>query len=406
MNGREVFKFATRVLVSSAEAPDECGADGRGRRRLHSPPGECPDHRPRGREARHPDEKVVVNVDRYGNTSSGSIPLALADAQARRAAQERADRADDGHGRRAHVGLGVMEWTQWSCRMTDKVAFCFPGQGRSSRAWAATSRRPCPRRCDVFELGSAASGLDLQRLCFDAHLEELVETEVQQPALVATSLAVLRRAPGPRDQARLRRRPLGRRVRRAGGGRRRSASKRRSRSSASAGWRWRRRRASTPARWPRSSASTTRSSSGSAGASAACGPRTTTVPGSSSSRARATARRRVLRAGRGGGRAAHREAARVRGVPLARSSPARRSGCGPARRARCGFGEPVAPFMSTVTARIESAPRIAPLLVDQLTAPVRFTQAASSSSRRAPARSSRSGRATCCPGSSSASTRA
>jgi 3-oxoacyl-[acyl-carrier-protein] synthase-3 len=27
-----------------------------------------------------PDEKVVVNVDRYGNTSSGSIPLALADA--------------------------------------------------------------------------------------------------------------------------------------------------------------------------------------------------------------------------------------------------------------------------------------------------------------------------------------
>ena len=32
--------------------------------------------------------------------------------------------------------------------------------------------------------------------------------------------------------------------------------------------------------------------------------------------------------------------------------------------------------MSTVTARIESAQRMAPLLVDQLTAPVRFTQAA------------------------------
>jgi 3-oxoacyl-[acyl-carrier-protein] synthase-3 len=27
-----------------------------------------------------PKERVVVNVDRYGNTSSGSIPLALADA--------------------------------------------------------------------------------------------------------------------------------------------------------------------------------------------------------------------------------------------------------------------------------------------------------------------------------------
>jgi [acyl-carrier-protein] S-malonyltransferase len=44
---------------------------------------------------------------------------------------------------------------------------------------------------------------------------------------------------------------------------------------------------------------------------------------------------------------------------------------------RVKFQEPVAPFMSTVTARIESAQRLAPLLVDQLTAPVRFTQAAS-----------------------------
>jgi [acyl-carrier-protein] S-malonyltransferase len=33
--------------------------------------------------------------------------------------------------------------------------------------------------------------------------------------------------------------------------------------------------------------------------------------------------------------------------------------------------------MSTVTARVESAQRMGPLLVDQLTAPVRFTQSAS-----------------------------
>jgi [acyl-carrier-protein] S-malonyltransferase len=43
---------------------------------------------------------------------------------------------------------------------------------------------------------------------------------------------------------------------------------------------------------------------------------------------------------------------------------------------RVRFQEPAAPFMSTVTARVESAQRMAPLLVDQLTAPVRFTQAA------------------------------
>src|SRR2546430_17091455 len=41
------------------------------------------------------------------------------------------------------------------------------------------------------------------------------------------------------------------------------------------------------------------------------------------------------------------------------------------------FKEPVAPFMSPVTARVESAQRMGPLLVDQLTAPVRFTQSAS-----------------------------
>jgi [acyl-carrier-protein] S-malonyltransferase len=43
---------------------------------------------------------------------------------------------------------------------------------------------------------------------------------------------------------------------------------------------------------------------------------------------------------------------------------------------RVNFKEPLSPFMSTVTARVESAQRMGPLLVDQLTAPVRFTQAA------------------------------
>jgi [acyl-carrier-protein] S-malonyltransferase len=43
---------------------------------------------------------------------------------------------------------------------------------------------------------------------------------------------------------------------------------------------------------------------------------------------------------------------------------------------RVRFTEPLAPFMSTVTAKVEPAQRIAALLVDQLTGPVRFTQAA------------------------------
>jgi [acyl-carrier-protein] S-malonyltransferase len=43
---------------------------------------------------------------------------------------------------------------------------------------------------------------------------------------------------------------------------------------------------------------------------------------------------------------------------------------------RVKFHEPLSPFMSTVTAKIEPAQKVASLLVDQLTGPVRFTQAA------------------------------
>jgi len=41
------------------------------------------------------------------------------------------------------------------------------------------------------------------------------------------------------------------------------------------------------------------------------------------------------------------------------------------------FKEPLAPFVSTVTAKLENAQRFRTLLVEQLTAPVKFTQAAS-----------------------------
>jgi 3-oxoacyl-[acyl-carrier-protein] synthase-3 len=83
MNGREVFKFATRVMVSSAEAIlTECGleVDDVDVYVPHQANVRIIDHA--ARKLGIPKEKVVVNVDRYGNTSSGSIPLALADAEA------------------------------------------------------------------------------------------------------------------------------------------------------------------------------------------------------------------------------------------------------------------------------------------------------------------------------------
>jgi [acyl-carrier-protein] S-malonyltransferase len=72
-----------------------------------------------------------------------------------------------------------------------KVAFCFPGQGSLEVGMGREIASAVPAALDVFRQGSQASGLDLERLCFEAPLEELVRTDVQQPALVATSLAML-----------------------------------------------------------------------------------------------------------------------------------------------------------------------------------------------------------------------
>jgi [acyl-carrier-protein] S-malonyltransferase len=74
---------------------------------------------------------------------------------------------------------------------TGLVAFCFPGQGSLAAGMGLEIAAAHPEALEVFERGSAAAGIDLQRLCFEATEAELVETEVQQPALVATSLAVL-----------------------------------------------------------------------------------------------------------------------------------------------------------------------------------------------------------------------
>jgi 3-oxoacyl-[acyl-carrier-protein] synthase-3 len=83
MNGREVFKFATRILVQSAEdilAQCEVTIDDVDLYIPHQANVRIIEHATRRLGV--PSDRVVINVDRYGNTSSGSIPLALADALA------------------------------------------------------------------------------------------------------------------------------------------------------------------------------------------------------------------------------------------------------------------------------------------------------------------------------------
>ena len=71
------------------------------------------------------------------------------------------------------------------------VAFCFPGQGSLEAGMGQEIALAVPEAMEVFERASEAAGLDLIHLCFEGPEAELVQTEVQQPALVATSLAVL-----------------------------------------------------------------------------------------------------------------------------------------------------------------------------------------------------------------------
>jgi [acyl-carrier-protein] S-malonyltransferase len=258
--------------------------------------------------------------------------------------------------------------------MTDrgKVAFCFPGQG-SLESGMGREIGEIPEAMEVFARASEAAGIDLVRLCFEAPEDELVETEVQQPALVATSLAVLAaiRSRGIKPDfvvghsvgefaalaaaAAVRMEEAVALVRERGLAMAEAAKRNPGSMAAILGL-----EDETVERicrrilgvWP---------------ANYNC-PGQVVISGEDPAVDEA-----CVRAGEEGARRAVK--LRVSGAfhsPLvARAADRLRPALG-----RVKFGEPSAPFMSTVTARIESAQRLAPLLVDQLTAPVRFTQAA------------------------------
>jgi 3-oxoacyl-[acyl-carrier-protein] synthase III len=112
MNGREVFKFATRILVDSAQKVlNECDVqvDEVDVYVPHQANVRIIDHA--RKKLGIPEERTVVNVDRYGNTSSGSIPLALGDAETdgRLAAGEMVLMTGMGAG--LTWGSALIEWT-------------------------------------------------------------------------------------------------------------------------------------------------------------------------------------------------------------------------------------------------------------------------------------------------------
>ncbi|TML06877.1 MAG: malonyl CoA-acyl carrier protein transacylase, partial [Actinobacteria bacterium] len=50
--------------------------------------------------------------------------------------------------------------------MRGPIAFCFPGQGSLEAGMGREIAEAFPEAMEVFRIGSEASGLDLQRLCF------------------------------------------------------------------------------------------------------------------------------------------------------------------------------------------------------------------------------------------------
>jgi 3-oxoacyl-[acyl-carrier-protein] synthase-3 len=112
MNGREVFKFATRIMVYSAQQIlEQCG------KTVEDVDVYIP-HQANKRIIDYaadklgiPPEKTVVNVDRYGNTSSGSIPLALVDARADGRLRDGALVLMTGMGAGLTWGSALIEWT-------------------------------------------------------------------------------------------------------------------------------------------------------------------------------------------------------------------------------------------------------------------------------------------------------
>ena len=178
MNGREVFKFATRVMVSSAaKILDECGltVDDVDVYVPHQANKRIIDHA--AGKLGIPAEKIVVNVDRYGNTSSGSIPLALADAAADGRLHEGELVLMTGMGAGLTWGSALDRMDEREGRRVSKIAFMFPGQGSYEAGMGRDVAEAVPEAMAVYEAGSAASGLDLRQVCFHGPVEDLLRHE-------------------------------------------------------------------------------------------------------------------------------------------------------------------------------------------------------------------------------------
>jgi [acyl-carrier-protein] S-malonyltransferase len=82
------------------------------------------------------------------------------------------------------------------------LALLFPGQGSQEVGMGSEICRTSAAARAVFEAADEALGFGLSRICFEGPEDELMRTEVQQPAILTTGIALLRAleeraTPGP-----------------------------------------------------------------------------------------------------------------------------------------------------------------------------------------------------------------
>lgn len=76
--------------------------------------------------------------------------------------------------------------------MTNKLAFIFPGQGSQYVGMGSDFYQSFEESKKVFDEASEILNMDLKGLCFNGKEEDLQKTENTQPAILATSIAILK----------------------------------------------------------------------------------------------------------------------------------------------------------------------------------------------------------------------
>ena len=85
-------------------------------------------------------------------------------------------------------------WAQTEKIQVSRVAYVFPGQGSQKVGMGQELYAASKEARNVFDEADAVLGFSLSKLCFEGPQEELSQTINAQPAILATSIALLRAA--------------------------------------------------------------------------------------------------------------------------------------------------------------------------------------------------------------------